>query len=54
MAIFQYLADLMNSKSATPGEECLTISVSRKQVAKCFFKVRKGKEPSKEAATNRQ
>ena len=43
----------MNSKSETSGEDRPDISVSRKQVAKCFFKVRKGKEPSKEAATNR-
>ena len=38
MASFQELSDLMNSKSATPGEDRPTILVSRKQVATWFLK----------------
>ena len=53
MERFQELADLMNSKYIMPGEDRLTILVSRKQVA-TWLKKGRGKEPIRQAASNRQ
>ena len=43
VASFQDIADLMNSKPATPGEDHLTILVYRKQVATLFLKIKVSK-----------
>lgn len=43
MATFHELADIMNQKSAMPGEDRPTLSLSRKQVAR-WFKKYSGKE----------